>query len=341
VISLAALLFIQANLVTVQASPEESCPSGPQVADALALRVPGLLVDALPPQAQPANPTAELAEGLVLRLATGDATLTVELVDRAGQVRLVRRLPQSQNVTPASCATLADTVALVALRFLTDLGVVVGDLPAQPASPTTHPKPLANEPKVQLEETLKSAGEPRPKTAPSRPSLRRIELDLAFGAQTGRPALEVALSARHLFTGIAPWLAEMRLTANNPESLEWQNADQSEGSATLSSYGLEAALGKRWVGADARQAWDLAGWGAVRWLRVREGGEAERLQNAAAGAAGGQVAWSVAVAERLFVRVTARVGMNLSRHVLEGPDGAIYDTARLRGTINVGLGARF
>ncbi len=343
-VSLSVLLYIQANLVTVQASPDDGCPTGPQVADALALRVPGLVVDALPPRTQSENATAELAEGLVLRLASKDNVLTVELVDRAGQVRLVRRLPQSPKVTPVTCAALADTVALVALRFLTELGVVVGELPAQQPPHATPPPASLSDPKVRLEETVVITNKIPPNAAPILAETRRIELDLAFGGRTGRTALgsiEAALSARRLSTGIAPWLAEIRLTANGSEPLHWQNADQSDGSGSLSSYGLEAAFGKRWVGSDARHAWDLAGWAGVQWLRLRESGPAERVESASEGAAGVQVAWSLSISERLFLRLGARVGVNLTRHVVEGPDGFIFDTSRFRGAANVGAGVRF
>jgi hypothetical protein len=67
----------------------------------------------------------------------------------------------------------------------------------------------------------------------------------------------------------------------------------------------------------------------------------DRLQDAGAGAVGGLVGWSLPLGERLFLRLSARVGVNLLRYVVEGPDGIVYDAPRLHANVNLAIGFRF
>jgi hypothetical protein len=108
-----ALLGLHATLIAVKGGQTE-CPSTHQVNEAVAARLPGVLV--------PLEPKP--AEGvLVLQLTGGTgAPLGFALVDAKGEVRLERTLPPARNASAGDCAALAETVALIVERYLQDLG---------------------------------------------------------------------------------------------------------------------------------------------------------------------------------------------------------------------------
>jgi hypothetical protein len=108
-----ALLGLHATLIAVKGGQTE-CPSTHQVNEAVAARLPGVLV--------PLEPKP--AEGvLVLQLAGGTGKpLGFTLVDPKGEVRLERTLPAARNASAGDCAALAETVALIVERYLQDLG---------------------------------------------------------------------------------------------------------------------------------------------------------------------------------------------------------------------------
>jgi hypothetical protein len=109
---LLALLTLHAALISVNAA-DAQCPSGKQVNEAIAARLPGVLV--------PSSP-APPAGVLELRLAGNPGTgHRLALSDGRGQVLLSRTLPPSTATRDRDCEALAETVALIVDRYLQEL----------------------------------------------------------------------------------------------------------------------------------------------------------------------------------------------------------------------------
>src|SRR4051794_41870669 len=107
-----ALVAVNAALITVNAA-DAQCPSGKQVNEAIAARLPGVLV--------PSSP-APPAGVLELRLAGNPGTgHRLALSDGRGQVLLSRTLPPSTATRDRDCEALAETVALIVDRYLQEL----------------------------------------------------------------------------------------------------------------------------------------------------------------------------------------------------------------------------
>jgi hypothetical protein len=124
-----ALLGLHATLIAVRGGQTE-CPSTRQVNEAIAARLPGVLVPSEPKPPEGA---------LVLDLAGGKGTpLAVTLVDAKGQVRLERTLPAARSERAGDCAALAETVALIVERYLQDLGY--RDRAVSPPRPAPEPE---------------------------------------------------------------------------------------------------------------------------------------------------------------------------------------------------------
>jgi hypothetical protein len=109
---LLALLTVNAALITVSAA-DAQCPSVRQVNEAVAARLPGVLVPSTP------TPPAGVLE---LRLAGNPASgHRLALTDGRGQVLLSRELPPSTATRDRDCEALAETVALIVDRYLQEL----------------------------------------------------------------------------------------------------------------------------------------------------------------------------------------------------------------------------
>jgi hypothetical protein len=94
----------------------DACPSTPQVHDSLEARLPGVVREA-----------GGALPVLALRLAAEEPPgvgLGISLVDPAGRVLLERTLqrPDTVRARDAACEALADTAALIVVRFLREVG---------------------------------------------------------------------------------------------------------------------------------------------------------------------------------------------------------------------------
>lgn len=95
-------------------APPAACPLADDVAAALATLVP---------EATVRTGVDAGADGLVLTIASAPTTVHVVLVDPAGASVLVRDLPAA-----GTCPELAESVALVVERYLSELGVAPADV---------------------------------------------------------------------------------------------------------------------------------------------------------------------------------------------------------------------
>jgi hypothetical protein len=125
-VGLLALLTVHAALISVNAA-DAQCPSARQVNEAIAARLPGVLV---PPS--PAPPAGVLE----LRLAGNPGSgHRLALTDGRGQVLLSRTLPPSTATRDRDCEALAETVALIVDRYLQELAYQSPPAVAAVASP--------------------------------------------------------------------------------------------------------------------------------------------------------------------------------------------------------------
>ena len=100
------------HVIAVSVVPEQTCPAPRQVTDALAARLPGVVL----PTGQPAKPR-------MLRLAvapTPRAASAIDLADPDGAPLLHRVLALTRG--PGECAALADTIALIIERYWREVG---------------------------------------------------------------------------------------------------------------------------------------------------------------------------------------------------------------------------
>jgi hypothetical protein len=125
-----ALVALQAALITVRGG-DARCPSGRQVNEAIAARLPGVLV-----------PTASSgASGVLeLRLTESATEHSFVVVDPEGAVRLSRPLPPP-SPSARDCEALAETVALIVDRYLQQLAYQDREMPPPaPAPPPERPR---------------------------------------------------------------------------------------------------------------------------------------------------------------------------------------------------------
>ena len=118
-------------------APDEGCPSARQVTDALAARLPGLVV---PPGSASAPGTLRLSVS-----ADPGGGLRVDIADSGGAAVLRRVLPAAPRARASDCVVLADTIALIAERYWREVGydVPVSPPPAAAAPPAPVRTPPA------------------------------------------------------------------------------------------------------------------------------------------------------------------------------------------------------
>jgi hypothetical protein len=111
--ALAPLLVLHATQIAVKAS-DAVCPSTRQVSEAIAARLPGMLVPA---------ERGGASDAVWLMLARDPATGAQELtlIDQDDRVRLRRALPAPATAAERECPALAETVALMVERYFQDL----------------------------------------------------------------------------------------------------------------------------------------------------------------------------------------------------------------------------
>jgi hypothetical protein len=124
------------HVIAVSVAPEQSCPGPRQVTDALAARLPGVVL----PHGQPVKP------GMLRLTVATDATggIRIDLADPEGAPLLHRVLAATRG--PGECAALADTIALIIERYWREVGYDAPPLP--PPNPPQPPPPPSPPPKV-------------------------------------------------------------------------------------------------------------------------------------------------------------------------------------------------
>lgn len=149
------IVLASTGLVIEPGTPDALCPTAAQVQDAVDSRVGRI----------------ELGEGehftarytIVRRPLSGDV-VRLELLDPAGELRLQRDLPMAGE----TCATLAQTIALVLDHFFRDLGAV---RPTPPATAPLETRATPAPPPAPVAET--SASPPPPSEPPAPPPQTR------------------------------------------------------------------------------------------------------------------------------------------------------------------------
>ena len=124
-----ALVALQAALITVRGG-DARCPSARQVNEAIAGRLPGVLVPA---------PSPGAAGVLELRLNESATEHSFVVVDGTGTVRLSRPMPPPPPAA-RDCEALAETVALIVDRYLQQLAYQDRQA-APPPPPAPPPRP--------------------------------------------------------------------------------------------------------------------------------------------------------------------------------------------------------
>jgi hypothetical protein len=131
------------HVIAVSVSPDQTCPAPRQITDALAARLPGVVL----PQGQPVK-----AGMLRLTVVTdSNGAIRIDLADPDGAPLLHRVLAVTRG--PSECAALADTTALIIERYWREVGYDAPPLapPAAPPSPPpTPPPPQAPPPPAPL-----------------------------------------------------------------------------------------------------------------------------------------------------------------------------------------------
>jgi hypothetical protein len=270
-----------AVVVAAPSGPDQGCPSPRQITDALAARMPDLVV----PANEPMSPG-------MLRLSVsggaGAAPLRIELTDGVGEARLQRNLTLAERGRSGDCPALAETVALIVDRYLHDVGY---------EAPLGSPATALDLPPLELDARVPPAAT----TASSRFDL--LASGLWRGASSDDDDLEAALGIgieRPL--GTARWGAT--LTGGAAASRAGPTLD---GTATLRRFPLRLGLsiplplGPGWLepGIGLGLDWLVTSltWpgGSDRHLRVSPSGEA-------------RLAYRLALVGRFFLRGSASAG---------------------------------
>jgi hypothetical protein len=140
------------HTIVVSVVPEQACPGPRQVTEALAVRLPGVVL----PLGQPARP------GMVRLAVAVDATgIRIDLADPEGAPLLHRVLSVARG--PGECAALADTIALIIERYWREVGYDAP--PLQPLAPPAPPPPPPPPPTPP----------PAPAPEPARPPAATVE----------------------------------------------------------------------------------------------------------------------------------------------------------------------
>lgn len=122
------LAAIQAAALTVAPGSPDACPTSAQVVAALQAHAPALLA------ARIEDDPAKLLTLNLMPTSGGDTNFS--LTDRAGVVRLYRSLPPPAADRTRDCPALADTVALIIIRYFEEV-----EMPALPERPPAPPPP--------------------------------------------------------------------------------------------------------------------------------------------------------------------------------------------------------
>jgi hypothetical protein len=136
------------HVIAVSVSPEQTCPAPRQITDALAARLPGVVL----PQGQPLKPGM-----LRLTVATdSNGGIRIDLADPEGAPLLHRVLAVTRG--PNECSALADTTALIIERYWREVGYDAPPLappppPPSPPPPAPPPAPPPPPPRATAVET--------------------------------------------------------------------------------------------------------------------------------------------------------------------------------------------
>jgi hypothetical protein len=303
------LLWAQATLVSVDPGPEGACPSARQVAEALALRMPGVVV---------APDRAGAVGALRLRLtATAGGEAAFALSEPQGRVRLYRTLRPSEGAGPGECLALAETVALIVERYLQELDARArsGDAaePVPAAATAKADAPRAPGWRISL------AGLYRPAEAAPSSFGGGLRVGRAFA---GRPLL---------LAGAFGW---------HPR----RSAELGGGAAGLGRFPADVALLLRLPGGTPRgeaQAGPVVGLDTVLLdSRVGSDNEAQILLAPWIGVGLGYGLW---VGRRAFVRFGGAAGVLFTRYQVEqkGVEAVVFNTGRYLVRLDAEVGFAF
>jgi hypothetical protein len=163
------------HIIAVTVVPEQACPSSRQVTEALAARLPGIVL----PSGQAARP------GMVRLAVAVDATgIRIDLADPDGAPSLHRMLPARG---PAECAALADTIALIIERYWREVGYDAPPLqaPAAAPPPSVPVPPRPPEPTVTPAVAVEKQLAPPVDRRPTAPVPLRLALAAAVAGRAG------------------------------------------------------------------------------------------------------------------------------------------------------------
>jgi hypothetical protein len=155
------------HVIAVSVSPEQTCPAPRQITDALAARLPGVVL----PPGQPVKPGM-----LRLTVATdSNGAIRIDLGDPDGAPLLHRVLAVTRG--PGECSALADTTALIIERYWREVGYDAPPLapptpppsPPPPSPPPPPPAPAPPPPAAAVEAAVAAAQTPRDDDATGSP----------------------------------------------------------------------------------------------------------------------------------------------------------------------------
>lgn len=210
--SLFGLVLLSGALITVEAERDFACPSAEEVRAALAVRLPGAVA---PPDMDPSGT-------MRLRLLRDARTPILRLYDAEGLLRLERALEGEEG--PRDCAALADAVAVIVDRHLSELQVPVrAPPPAAPPRAAPPPEPTG---RARLTASL------RGRWRSGRVGGAAFGSELVAGRSHGGPGLGLQL--------------EVALGAALPARLEWGSADGAQGAGERQEAWFQAAAGPFW-----------------------------------------------------------------------------------------------
>jgi len=118
------------HIIAVSVAPDQTCPAARQVTDALAARLPGVVL----PFGLASRPGM-----LRLAIATDASGIRIDLADPDGAPLLHRVLAVAR--APSECAALGDTIALIIERFWREVGYEPPPLQPPPSPPPAAPPP--------------------------------------------------------------------------------------------------------------------------------------------------------------------------------------------------------
>jgi hypothetical protein len=200
------------HVIALSAAAEQTCPAAKQVTDALALRLPGVIL----PLGLRARP------GMLRLTVAGDATgIRIDLTDPDGAPLLHRMIAVARG--PSECAALADTIALIIERYWREVGYDAP--PLQPPTPPPPPPPPPTPPEPP----------PEPARAPPASVEKQAPAPAATASVPLRLAIAAALAGRAGDAGTRDASAMIAFSAESRVGVRLSGGVSNGASATLNA----------------------------------------------------------------------------------------------------------